>query len=286
MRVECAISPDADDLFMLRGLMLGRVDPRGHEFVIRTADTHALNMGADADPALLPAVSAVSVAWYPRLADRWQLLPHGGSVGRGYGPVLVAPPVDGAPPTLAALRGRRIAVPGTSTTAYTVLRLMLDEFVPVVVPIVPPERVFEALAAGEVDAALLIHEGRLTYGDHGLVLIADTGAWWQAAVDAPLPLGATVIRRDLGPERIAEISAALRDSIADGLADRDAAIAWLLQRGGPLQTAAAVDAYLSLYANEDSLEYGEDGRRGVEELLRRGVAAGLLPAHPPVDWAP
>lgn len=286
MRVRCAISPDADDLFMFRALILGLVDARGLDFDIDTADTQALNLAADAPPAQAPAVSAVSVAWYPRLSSQWQLLPHGGSVGRGYGPVLVAPQGPEGLPSLAGLRGRRIAVPGTTTTAYTVLRLMLGDFEPVVVPIVPPERVFAAVAAGEVEAALLIHEGRLTFEQHGLGLVADIGAWWADQTGLPLPLGGNVIRRDLGPEAIRLISDVIRESIAHGLAHRDEAIAWLLERGGPLRTAAEVDAYLRLYANEDTVDYGEDGRAGALELLRRGAAAGLLPAVEAIDWAP
>jgi 1,4-dihydroxy-6-naphthoate synthase len=280
MKVRVAVSPDADDLFMVRGLMLGAVDPRGLTFSFTTADTEALNRGAAGPDA--PDVSAISVAWYPSLAAEWALLPHGGSVGRGYGPVLIAR----APCAPAELRGARIAVPGLRTTAYTVLRLVLGEFTPVVVPIVPPEAVFERLRAGEFDAALLIHEGRLTYAAEGFHLVLDTGVAWQGQTGLPLPLGANAIRRALGPEVIARASAALRDSIAHGLAHRAEAIAWLLKRGGPLQTAEAVDRYLALYANEDTLDYGEDGRAGVQRLLSWGAAAGLLPPCPPVDWAP
>ena len=286
MRVRCAISPDADDLFMFRALLLGLIDSRGLEFDIDTADTQALNVAADVPADAAPAVSAVSIAWYPRLAAQWQLLPHGGSVGRGYGPVLVAPRGADGLPSLSSLAGRRVAVPGTTTTAYTVLKLMLGDFVPVVVPIVPPERVFEAVAAGEVDAALLIHEGRLTFERHGLGLVADIGVWWAKETGLPLPLGGNVIRRDLGPEAIALISDVIRESIAHGLAHRDEAIAWLLERGGPLDSAAAVDAYLRLYANDDTVDYGEDGRAGALELLRRGAEAGLLPPVESIDWAP
>lgn len=279
MRIRCAISPDADDLFMFRAIQLGLVDPLGLAFELTTADTDALNRLATGQ--IQTEVNAVSVAWYPHLAARWQMLPHGGSVGRGYGPVLVAP----RPMALAELAGRRIAVPGLTTTARLVLGLALD-FTPVVIPIVPPERVFQALAEGQVDAALLIHEGRLTFAEHGLHLVLDIGRWWQEQAGLPLPLGGNVIRRDLGPEVIARASAVIRASIRHGLEHRDDAIAWLLARGGLLRTADQVDHYLSLYANQDTLDYGPDGRRGVDELLRRGAARGLLPPVGPVDWAP
>ena len=285
MKLQCSISPDADDLFMFRALLLGLIDKDGLDFEIDTADTDALNRAAKGTGAL-PAVSAISIAWYPRLAADWQLLPHGGSVGRNYGPVLVAPAGNRGIPQLSDLRGRRIAVPGTSTTAFTVLRLMLPDFEPVVVPIVPPERVFQTLDKGEVDAALLIHEGRLVFRERGLGQVADIGRWWFQETGLPLPLGGNVIRRDLGAALVARASDRIRASIAHGLANRADAIAWLLQRGGPLQTSEAVDHYLSLYANADSLDYGEDGRRAIQLLLEKGAAAGILPRCPPVDFAP
>ena len=283
-RITCAISPDADDLFMFRGLLLGLVDPGGLEFDISTRDTDALNRVAKGERVeRVPDVSAISIAWYPQLQDEWQLLPHGGSVGRNYGPVVVAR----EPLAVSDLTGLRIGVPGTSTTAYTVLRLVCD-FEPVVIPIVPPERSFEALERGEVDAALLIHEGRLTYSDHGCVRVLDIGEWWHDETGGlPLPLGGNAIRRGLGADTIATASAAMRRSIQHGLDHRDDAIAWLLSRGaGPLKTPQQVDHYLSLYANEDTLDYGDDGREAIRELLRRGAAKGLLPPTPALDFAP
>lgn len=282
-RIRARISPDADDLFMFRALLLGLVDDGGLDWDITTADTDALNRVAQGETVRdVPDVSAISIAWYPTLSGEWQLLPHGGSVGRGYGPVVVAP----APIPPEALRGLRIGVPGTTTTAYTVLRLF-TEFEPVVVPIVPPERSFEAVASGEVDAVLLIHEGRLTFQERGLHLVLDIGEWWEAETGLPLPLGGNAIRRGLGEDAIRRASEAMRQSIRHGLEHRDDAIAWLLARGpGPLKTPADVDHYLSLYANADTLDYGEDGRAAIRELIRRGQAAGLLPPCPPVDFAP
>jgi 1,4-dihydroxy-6-naphthoate synthase len=286
VRIRCSISPDADDLFMFRALLLGLIDSEGFEFDIGTADTDALNRAAAGETLAaddLPHVSAVSIAWVPSLHADWQLRPHGGSVGRNYGPVVIAP----QPMNLSDLRGKRVAVPGTSTTAFTVLSLMVSGFEPVVVPITPPERVFEALAEGRVDAALLIHEGRLTFADHGYVQVADIGEWWMEETGLPLPLGGNVVRRDLGPDTIERLSRVLRASIAHALQHREDAIDWLLARGsGPLTSRSAVDHYLSLYANDDTLDYGEDGRRAVSLLLERGAAAGLLPAISVVDFAP
>ncbi len=286
MRIRCAISPDADDLFMFRALLLDLIDTDGFSFDISTQDTDGLNRaaaGESVDRALLPHVSAVSIAWVPTLAQDWQLLPHGGSVGRGYGPVVISR----EPLALEQLQGKRVAVPGTTTTAWTVLAQMVPDIQPVVVPITPPERVFATLASGEVDAALLIHEGRLTFAQHGFVKVADIGEWWFQQTGLPLPLGGNVVRRDLGEETIRRLSAVLRESIAHALAHREDAIQWLLARGaGPLQTREAVDHYLSLYANADTLDYGADGREGVRTLLQRGAAAGLLPALASIDFAP
>jgi 1,4-dihydroxy-6-naphthoate synthase len=263
MRLRCAISPDADDLFMFWAITEGRIDTRGLAFDVSSMDTDALNRMASGDG---PDVCAISIAHYPAVATRYRLLGHGGSVGRGYGPVLVSPGHG---------EMRRIGVPGLSTTACLVLRLVMP-FEPVVLPIVPPQRAFQALRAGEVDAALLIHEGRLTYQREGFVERLDIGVWWQRETGLPLPLGGNVVRRDLPADVLATADAVLRESIAHALAHRDEAIAWLLARGGVLQTAAEVDHYLSLYANADTLDYGEDGRAGIRELLRRGAEAGWI----------
>ena len=166
------------------------------------------------------------------------------------------------------------------------LRLITD-FEPVVIPITPPQRTFDALQRGDVDAALLIHEGRLTFRDHGQHHVLDIGVWWEDETGLPLPLGGNAIRRSLGPAAIAAASDAMRRSIAHGLEHRAEAMDWLLQRGaGPLDTVEKVDHYLSLYANADTLDYGADGRAAIRELLRRGAAAGLLPPVEQVDFAP
>jgi 1,4-dihydroxy-6-naphthoate synthase len=269
MLLRCAISPDADDRFMFRALMLGRIDTEGLSFEITERDTDLLNRMAEGAG---PDVTAISIAHYPRVADRYRLLRHGGSVGRGYGPVLVAPR------PLLSLKGLRIGVPGLGTTAYTVLKLVEPDFVPVVIPIVPPARSFEAVRAGEVDAVLLIHEGRLTYREQGFVEVLDTGRWWQARTGLPLPLGGNVIARHLPEDVRVRADRVLRASIADALADREAAIDWLLATGsGALRTRAQVDTYLSLYANADTLDYGDDGIAGIREVLRLGAEAGVLP---------
>lgn len=273
MRLTCAISPDADDRFMFRAITERRIDLEGLTFDVVNRDTDQLNRMATGDG---PHITAISIAHYPAIAQWYRLLNHGGSVGRNYGPVVVVP--AGSPIAVAAdLRDRRIAVPGLTTTACLVLRL-ITPFEPVVVPIVPPERTFEALASGEVDAALIIHEGRLTFPEHGCRKVLDIGEWWHGETGLPLPLGGNVLRRDVPSDVAAAANRVLRASIAHALADRAGAIDWLIAGGTVLKRREQVDQYLSLYANADTLDYGEDGRAGIRVLLRRGAEAGWIPA--------
>jgi len=178
------------------------------------ADTETLNREAFLGSL---DVVAISIASYPVVADRYLMLPHGGSVGRGYGPIVVAKDAC----DLEQLRGKRIAVPGVGTTGYLVLRMLMPAFEPVFIPIQPYARVFQALRAGEVDAALLIHEGRLTYEREGFAAVQDIGRAWTELTGLPLPLGGNVIRRDLGEDLISDISHLLRESIRWALANRD-----------------------------------------------------------------
>lgn len=284
-RIRLAFSPDSDDIFMFWALLHGRVDTRGLSFVAERADTETLNARADAGDV---DVLAVSIARYASIADRYQLLPHGASVGRGYGPVVVAP----APRSLESLEGKRIGIPGHRTTAALVLRILMGArpYEPVVLPISPYARTFEALRAGEVEAALLIHEGRLTYEREGFARVVDLGEAWAAATGGlPLPLGGNVIRRGLGQERIALVSQLCRESIAWALAHKDEVSRALLaqeSRDDVGLDAALLDRYLTMYANEDTREMKPDVVRACEELFRRGAALGALPANVPVDLAP
>ena len=268
---------------MFWALAHGRVDARGLQFEHARSDTEALNRGAETSAA--PDVTAVSIHQYAYLASRYLLLPHGGSVGAGYGPVLVA---TRATP-LASLRHRRIGVPGLRTSAYLVLRLLLPEFEPVIVPVAPFARAYEALRSGEVDAALLIHEGRLLYEREGLCRVCELGEAWHAMTGLPLPLGGNVIAKSLGSERVALVSSVLRESIRWALANRDEVMTALLaaeQREGVPRDRALFDRYLAMYANQDTLDYGAEGRRAIGELLQRGHAAGIIPHAVDVEFAP
>jgi 1,4-dihydroxy-6-naphthoate synthase len=280
--ISLAYSVDADDAFMFHALATGAIDARGLTFDHRRGDTAWLNALAEAGGADVVAISAGA---YPRVADQYLLLPHGASVGRGFGPVVVSK----RPMTLADLAGRRVAIPGLSTTAFLVLRLMQPAVVPVVVPIAPFAAVFEALDRGEVEAALLIHEGRLLFEQRGCVAVAELGQWWLSETGLPLPLGVNVIRRALGGQTVALVSRVLREAIDYALDHRDEvmrAIAGEKRGDAALADSALLDRYLGMYANEDTRAMATDARHAIDVLFARAVVAGLLPAGCTVEWAP
>jgi 5,8-dihydroxy-2-naphthoate synthase len=279
--ISLAYSVDADDAFMFYALREGRIDTEGLTFSHRRDHTAALNRLAGEGEA---DVVAVSLGAYPTLAADYQLLPHGASVGRGFGPVVVAR----RPMTTAELAGARIGIPGRSTTAWLVLRLIQPAAVGVEIPIFPFARIFEALDAGEVDAALLIHEGRLIYPQRGLHKVVDLGEWWQAEADLPLPLGVNVIRRALGAAQVTRVSRVLRSSIAWALANRREIIASISaeDRGEKaLSEPGLIDYYLNLYANQDTAAIADDARRAVDVLFARARVAGLIEAGVAADWS-
>jgi 1,4-dihydroxy-6-naphthoate synthase len=285
--IRLAFSPDSDDIFMFWALLNGKVDPEGLTLVADRSDTETLNTRAEgADAGSAADVIAVSIAQYARVAKDYLLLPHGMSVGRGYGPVVVALEER----SLASLAGKRVGVPGLRTTAYLVLRLLLADFEPVVIPISPYARSFEALRAREVDAALLIHEGRLFYEREGTKKVVDIGeAWRDATGGLPLPLGGNAIRRDLGPEVIERVSRVCRASIRWALDNKEEVARALLAaetRTDVGLDAASLDRYLAMYANADTLDAPDDVRRALDELFARGRAAGLIPKGVRVELAP
>jgi len=280
--ISLAYSVDADDAFMFHALVAGAIDLRGLEFTHARGDTAWLNRLAAQGETDVVAISAGA---YPAVAARYLLLPHGASVGRGFGPVLVSKQAM----TLDDLAFRRVAVPGLSTTAHLVLRLMQPRIVPVVVPISPFTAVFEALERGEVDAALLIHEGRLLFERHGCVAVAELGQWWLAETGLPLPLGVNVIRRALGPDTIALVSQVLREAIAWALGHRVdviRAIAGEKRGEAALAEPGLLDRYLRMYANADTQVMAPDAREALDVLYARAAAAGLLPSGCTVEWAP
>jgi 1,4-dihydroxy-6-naphthoate synthase len=279
--LRLAFSPDSDDIFMFWALLTGRIDARGYTFTAERADTEQLNAWALEGKH---DVIAVSMGHYARISANYMLLPHGASVGRGYGPMVIAKD----PHDLAWLRGKRVAIPGERTTAYSVLRVLEPVFEAITVPIAPYERVFEALRSEQVDAALVIHEGRLTYAREGFRKVADLGEEWHRVTGLPLPLGGNAISRALGAERIAEVSELCRASIRYALEHREEAMTDLLaqeHRTGVGLTHEMLSTYLDMYANADTLNLPEDGREAVRVLAAKMRNAGLLTEDPRIDFA-
>ena len=264
-------------------LLRGKIPTEGFAFTAERADTETLNRRAEeADVDVI----AVSMGALPNIAAHYMLLPHGASVGRGYGPVVVA----NEPAELSALLGKRVGIPGERTTAYLILRLIAPAFVPVVVPIDPYTRAFEALRKRDVDFALLIHEGRLTYEKEGFSAVVDIGkAWSDATGGLPLPLGGNAIRRDLGEDRIRRISDLCRKSIAWALAHREEVMTGLLAeetRPGVTIDRALLDRYLDMYANEDTREMRPDARAAIVEMFKRARERGFVTGDVKIDFAP
>jgi 1,4-dihydroxy-6-naphthoate synthase len=261
-------SPDADDAFMFAALAEGRIPTEGLAFEHILQDIETLNQRAQRSELDVTALSAHAYAY---LTDRYVLLSTGASMGLGYGPIVVAT----KPLATADLPRVRIAVPGLRTSAYLELRLAIGEFEEVVVPF---DRIMDAVAAGEADAGLLIHEGQLTYADTGLHLVLDLGVWWAAETGGlPLPLGVNAIRRDLPAELRTRADRVLRASVQWGLDHRCEALAWAGKWGRGLDIAR-MDRFVGMYVNDLTLDYGDRGRRAMAELFARASAAGLIPA--------
>jgi 1,4-dihydroxy-6-naphthoate synthase len=256
-------SADPDDAFMFWALEAGRVDTRGLAFEQVVSDIQTLNEWATEGRL---EVTAISAGAYPHVADRYILLPHGASMGDGYGPIVVArDEVD--------LHDVEIVIPGRLTTAYLVLKLALGD---VRVRELPFDQIVDEVTSGRADAGLLIHEGQLTYSQAGLRKLLDLGTWWQGETGLPLPLGVTVARRDLG--RLADISAVLGEAIQVGLDNREEALEYAEGFGRGIDRETA-DRFVAMYVNERTTGYGDEGRRAIEELFHRagsGVEATFV----------
>ncbi len=267
--IHVAHSPDSDDAFMFYALAEGKLDTGDLRYEHELSDIESLNrraLKADLE------VSAVSIHAYAHLHRTYALLASGSSMGDGYGPRLVSRSPAPANPR-EALRGLRVGIPGTLTTAALALRLYQPAVTEVILPF---DQIEDAVHRGEVDVGLLIHEGQLTYADDGLQLWEDLGAWWGRETGLPLPLGGNVVRRDLGPAVTAQVARDLRASIEYALAHRRPALEHAKQfnRGiGDERT----DTFVGMYVNEWTVDYGPRGREAVQLLLDRAFEAGLIP---------
>lgn len=260
-------SPDPDDAFMFHALANDCIETGRFRFTHSLVDIETLNQRAFQGELEL---TAVSLHGYAHLTDIYALCSCGASMGDNYGPIVVARD----PWSVEDLKGKKIAVPGTLTTAFLSLKLLLgDEFEYEVHPF---DELLNLVEAGRVDAGLIIHEGQLTFGDQGLHLVIDMGKWWLEETGLPLPLGANAIRKDLGPAVMSEVTGLLKQSIEYGLEHRQEALEYALQYGRDLDTEKA-DRFVGMYVNDWTLDFGERGREAVRTLLHRGYEAGVIP---------
>jgi 1,4-dihydroxy-6-naphthoate synthase len=267
--IHVSHSPDADDAFMFWALATGKIDTGDRRYVHELGDIESLNRRALSGEL---EVTAVSLHAYAYLSERYALLAHGASIGDRYGPRVVAR--TPAPTDLRrALAGRTVAVPGELTTAYLALKLYQPDVRHVVVPF---DQIEDYVAAGHAEAGLLIHEGQLTFADRGLHLWVDLGEWWDSETGLPLPLGGNVARRDLGAALLGAIARDLKASIEYGLSHRAEALAHAQGFSRGLDPSR-IDRFVGMYVNDFTVDFGERGRRAVQELLARGARAGLLP---------
>lgn len=273
MKITIAHSPDSDDAFMFYGLARGGVPTGELEVRHQLTDIETLNRHAQEGRH---EVTAISFHAYPYVADKYALMPCGGSIGDGYGPLLVA---------RERLDARRIAettvaVPGTLTSAYLALQL----FAPgVATRVVPFDRILDEVQGGGADVGLIIHEGQLTYGGQGLHKVVDLGAWWKDETGLPLPLGGNAVRRDLGPELMARLTRLVRETVRHSLAHRPQALEYAMSFARGMDPGVA-DRFVGMWVNDMTLDMGERGRRAVQVFLDRGHAAGIIPQRVELDF--
>src|SRR5207249_11871723 len=267
-------SPDPDDAFTFYAMAENKIDLRGYRFDHRLEDIQTLNERARRGEL---HISAISIHAYPYVAKNYALLPCGGSMGDGYGPVVVAQKRSTLNPQLSTskadlLRERVIAVPGEMTSAFLALQLFLGKFDYVVVPF---DKIFEAIKSGRADAGLIIHEGQLTYAQGGFEKIVDLGDWWKHQTGLPLPLGGNVVRKDIPPAVRHDISEIIRESIDYGLAHRDEAVRHSLAYARDMGSKLT-DKFIGMYVSEFTRDYGETGRAAIRKFLTDAHNKGCI----------
>jgi 1,4-dihydroxy-6-naphthoate synthase len=267
-------SPDPDDAFMFYALAHNKLDTGDLEFRHELQDIETLNRRALRGEL---EVSAVSIHAYAHLLDKYALLPSGCSMGDRYGPMVVAK----RPLAISDLKSIRFVVPGTLTTAFLALRLLIrQEFTYEVLPF---DQIIAAVRDGRYDAGLIIHEGQLTFQNEGLHLVVDLGVWWQEQTGLPLPLGGNVVRRDLGSDTVRRISRLLQESIRYALSHRADALTYALRYARDMDRSLA-DKFVGMYVNDWTLDYGPRGRAAVRRLLEEGHKAGVIPSPVQVEF--
>jgi 1,4-dihydroxy-6-naphthoate synthase len=271
--ITLAHSPDSDDAFMFYGLATNKIPTGGLHFQHLLKDIQTLNEEATRGTY---DVTAISFHAYAYVADKYALLPHGASIGDNYGPIVVSR----EPATAADIPRLKIAIPGKLTSAFLALRIFNSEFEYEVVPF---DKIIEAVQDGRCDAGLLIHEGQLFYESKGLHKVLDLGEWWHSRRGLPLPMGGNVIRRDLGPALIKEVSRLLRESINFSLTHREDALQYAMQFARDMEPELA-DRFVAMWVNDLTLDYTERGREAVRLLLHEGFERGIIPNQVPVDF--
>jgi 1,4-dihydroxy-6-naphthoate synthase len=272
--ISIAHSPDSDDAFMFYGLATNKVRVPGYRFSHTLCDIETLNRRA-MDEAFFD-VTAISFHAYPYLQQTYTLMGCGGSVGEGYGPMVVST----KPLTPEELGRIKIAVPGTLTTAYLALKIFNPAIQTVTVPF---DQIIPAILAGDFEAGLIIHEGQLTYSTSGLYKVLDLGVWWRETTGMVLPLGGNAVRRSLGAESLKIVTKAVHDSIQHALDHREQALEYAMQFARDLDSRLA-NRFVSMYVNERTLDYGADGREAIRKLLDLGYERGIIPIAPQVDF--
>jgi 1,4-dihydroxy-6-naphthoate synthase len=273
--ITVAHSPDSDDAFMFYALATNKVRVPGLKFTHTLCDIETLNKKAREGKGFYD-VSAISFHAYPYIQENYALLPSGGSVGEGYGPMIIAAKAF----TPEEIKTKKIAIPGTLTTAYLALKLFDPN---IETEVVPFDKIMPQVEAGQYEAGLIIHEGQIMYDRHGLHKIVDLGKWWRDKTGLPLPLGGNAIRRSLGKETTAQVSKALKDSIQYGLDHRDEALEYAMQFARDLDRSLA-NRFVSMYVNERTVDYGEEGRKAIKLLLEEGHKAKIIPIKAKVDF--
>ncbi len=271
--ISVAHSPDSDDAFMFYGLATNKVRVPGLKFSHTLSDIETLNRKAR---VAFYDLTAISFHAYPYLQENYALLSSGGSVGEGYGPMIVSSKEY----TVEQIKTKKIAVPGTLTTAYLVLKLFAPE---IQTEVVPFDQIIPQILEGRYEAGLIIHEGQLTYVKSGLKRVVDFGKWWREQTGLPLPLGGNAIKRDLGTELMHEVSDALRESIQYALDHREEALEYAMQFARDLDRQLA-GRFVSMYVNERTLDYGAEGRQAIAKLLEMGYEQGIIPHKPHLDF--
>ncbi len=270
-KVRIGHSPDSDDAFMFYALAKGLIPTEPFEIIhviedIETLNKRALNAELE--------VTAISVHAYAYVNEDYSLMPCGASIGDNYGPLIVSKE------PIKSLTGKRIAIPGEMTTAYLTMKLYNTD---VKTETYRFDQIIEAVQQREVDAGLIIHEGQLTYAREGLHKIIDLGEWWYEETGLPLPLGANVIRRNLGTEKIQKITALLKQSIQYSLEHRKLGLEYAMTYARDMETDLA-DKFVGMYVNDYTLDYGANGRTAVQELLNRGYQTGVIPQSIKADF--